>query len=274
MRRAFFLSHPESGSQRFCIHHEAQGPRRGRVVYLHPFVEEMNKSRRMVALQARALAAAGFAVLQIDLAGCGDSAGDFGDASWDGWIDDAVLAAQWLRAHDRADDAAGPLWFWGLRAGALLATAAAARLDEPAHFLFWQPATQGKLQMQQFLRLKAAAELAAGAKGVTEKLRAQLDAGAPVEIAGYMLAPALANGLAAAKLETPAQPARVVWLELSTQEPAELLPASQAPLQRLREAGFTVTAEVVTGPAFWQTTEIETAPALIERTIALLGGGS
>lgn len=271
MRRAFFLSDPASSNQRFCIHHAAQGPRRGRVVYLHPFVEEMNKSRRMAALQAQALAAAGFAVLQIDLAGCGDSAGDFGDASWDAWVDDAVLAARWLGEHESADT---PLWFWGLRAGALLATAAAARIDEPANLLFWQPATQGKLQLQQFLRLKAAAELAAGAKGVTEKLRAQLDAGEPVEIAGYMLAPALANGLAAAKLEAPARPGRVVWLELSTQEPAELLPASQPALQRLRDAGCEVVAEVVRGPAFWQTTEIETAPALIDRTTALLGGRS
>ena len=71
-QHAFFL--PDArGGQRFCIHHAAQGPvRRGQVVYVHPFTEEMNKSRRMAALQSRALAGAGFSVLQIDLAGCGD----------------------------------------------------------------------------------------------------------------------------------------------------------------------------------------------------------
>jgi len=42
----------------------------------------MNKSRRMVALQARALAGRGFAVLQMDALGCGDSAGDMQDATW------------------------------------------------------------------------------------------------------------------------------------------------------------------------------------------------
>ncbi len=72
---------------------------RGAVVYVHPFAEEMNKSRRMAALQSRALAAAGFAVLQIDLLGCGDSSGDFGDASWDEWIDDVLLAVRWLRGQ-------------------------------------------------------------------------------------------------------------------------------------------------------------------------------
>ncbi len=39
------------------------------VVHVHAFAEEMNKSRRMAAMQSRALAAAGFAVLQIDLLG-------------------------------------------------------------------------------------------------------------------------------------------------------------------------------------------------------------
>src|SRR5687768_8838655 len=78
---AMFLSAPHGG-RRFCLLHMPSRPARALVVYVHPFAEEMNKSRRMAALQARALAASGHAVLQIDLLGCGDSSGDFGDASW------------------------------------------------------------------------------------------------------------------------------------------------------------------------------------------------
>ena len=40
----------------------------------------------MASLQAKAMAGAGYFVLQIDLYGCGDSAGDFGDALWERWI--------------------------------------------------------------------------------------------------------------------------------------------------------------------------------------------
>jgi exosortase A-associated hydrolase 2 len=152
--QAFFLAveTPVPG-QRFCLFHPAQGDVvRGRVVYVHPFAEEMNKSRRMAARGARALAAAGFSVLQIDLHGCGDSSGDFGDASWQGWIDDVLRASRWLGGRD-ADHAAAPLWLWGLRAGCLLAAAAAARLDEACNFCFWQPVTAGRQQLQQFLRL-------------------------------------------------------------------------------------------------------------------------
>ena len=71
-------------------------------------------------MQARALAASGCEVLQIDLCGCGDSSGDFGDASWQDWLDDVVAAHAWLRAHSDA-----PLTLWGLRAGCLLAADAA-----------------------------------------------------------------------------------------------------------------------------------------------------
>ncbi len=50
----------------------------------------------MVALQARAFAAMGFGVLQMDLFGCGDSNGEFGNARWDIWKQDLVIARSWL----------------------------------------------------------------------------------------------------------------------------------------------------------------------------------
>src|SRR5687767_10614876 len=65
---AMFLPVPHGG-RRFCLFHTPQGAVRALVFYIHPFAEEMNKSRRMAALQARSLAEAGFAVLQLDLLG-------------------------------------------------------------------------------------------------------------------------------------------------------------------------------------------------------------
>ncbi|MFN9745778.1 MAG: prolyl oligopeptidase family serine peptidase, partial [Betaproteobacteria bacterium] len=107
------------GSARFGLHHvPASGQPRALVVYLHPFAEEMNKSRRMAALQSRALAQAGLAVLQMDLLGCGYSAGDLADASWQAWQDDVHLAARWLRA--RSDVDTGKVALWGGRYGGYL----------------------------------------------------------------------------------------------------------------------------------------------------------
>src|SRR5258705_9769402 len=73
----FFL--PLDNAKRFCISTiPSNGVEpRGSVLYLPPFAEEMNKSRRMAALQARAFARIGWNVLQMDLFGCGDSSGEF-----------------------------------------------------------------------------------------------------------------------------------------------------------------------------------------------------
>ena len=110
----FFLS-GEQGAL-FCIHlYPTDTAPKGGILYLHPFAEEMHKSRRMAALQARRFAAEGYAVLQVDLTGCGDSSGDFGDATWEAWHDDARRAHTWLLAK-----APGPIILWGLRTGASL----------------------------------------------------------------------------------------------------------------------------------------------------------
>jgi len=263
--QALFLASP-SGGQRFALFHPAAGvaTARGAVLYIHPFAEEMNKSRRMAALQARALAQAGFDVLQLDLLGCGDSSGDFGDASWTAWVQDVLLGVQWLRQQTSA-----PLWLWGLRAGCLLAVDAARQLAEPVHFLFWQPSTNGKLVLQQFLRLKAASELLGGqAKGVVQALRDQLAQGESVEVAGYRLAAGLAHGLEQATLTpiAPAAGAQLVWLEVSTRADVAFSPVSLQSQAAWQQSGYALHSQIVTGPAFWQTTEIEEAPALLEAT--------
>lgn len=274
---AFFLpvTDPVPG-QRFCIFHPARGPSvKGAVVYVHPFAEEMNKSRRMAAMQSRALAEAGYGVLQIDLLGCGDSSGDFGDAIWKDWVDDVVRACNWLRSHDQpavVPGAAPPLWLWGLRAGCLLAVEAAHQLNEPCNFLFWQPPTAGKQLLQQFLRLKVAGDMLGGqAQGVMESLRHQLAAGTSVEIAGYMLSAGLAFGMEQALLAPPSgkgQTRRLEWLELSTREEPSLSPVSTKTITQWQQAGYATRSHIVHGPSFWQTTEIEDAPALVPATVA------
>jgi exosortase A-associated hydrolase 2 len=261
--QTFFL--PAGHGQRFCLYHAArQKNARAAVIYLHPFAEEMNKSRRMAALQARAMADAGFDVLQIDLLGCGDSSGDFADATWQAWQDDVQLAYRWLRTQSQA-----PLTLWGLRAGALLAATAAVNLPEATNFIFWQPVVSGKQHWQQFMRLKMAGELASGqAKGITEQLRQQVAAGQTVEIAGYSVSPGLADGLEKAQMQPAAlPPGQVSWLELSTREGASLTPVAQKNIEQWQAAGFNVNAQVVQGPAFWQTTEIEDALALTAATL-------
>jgi uncharacterized protein len=264
---AFFLSREPAGQGvRYCVLHRptAATALRGGIVYVHPWCEEMNKSRRMAALQARALAEQGWAVLQIDLLGCGDSSGDFAQASWQAWVDDVVAAAQWISSRFDA-----PLWLWGC----LLANEAAAKLAGRTPLLFWQPAAGGKALLQQFLMLKLAGLMQDGkAQGVMQGLRDELAAGRAVEVAGYTLSPALADGLAAATLLAPGTGTRAVWLELLPQRGATPSPALQHLHKAWTDAGHAVQLAVVKGPPFWQTTEIEDASELIAATSERLLG--
>lgn len=262
---AFFL--PSASGGRYCLYHAATGDARGAIVYVHPFAEEMNYSRRCVAQQARALAAAGFAVLQIDLYGCGDSAGDFGAATWSMWIEDVALAVRWLRARTSA-----PLWYWGLRAGCLVASEAAAREVEMANFLLWQPVVSGSQHLRQWLRVGLAADMLEGKQGVgTDDLRRQLEAGAAVEVAGYSLSPELALGLAAAEFRLPATAGQVVCLEsMPASAGGVLSPALSGRIEGWRAAGHDVRATAVAAPQFWQIPEIVDCPALLTATISAM----
>ena len=279
----FFLD--GGAAARFCLYHPpavhppfvapALGACRGAWLYIHPFAEEMNKSRRMAALQARALARQGYAVLQMDLYGCGDSAGDFADARWDIWLDDIARALAWLERQSGC--AAG---LWGLRLGALLALDMAQARPLPG-LLLWQPVTNGSQFLTQFLRLKVASEMLAegggdsgdkGSKsGGTAALRLTLAAGQPLEIAGYTLDAALGLAIdarAAEKFTPPACPVR--WFEIAPESSRPLSPAAARVAAALAAGGAGVTTHVVAGPQFWATQEIAECPALLDATVQSL----
>ncbi|TWI62981.1 exosortase A-associated hydrolase 2 [Pseudoduganella lurida] len=261
--RPFFLD--GGAAARFGLHHPPAGACRGAWLYMHPFAEEMNKSRRMAFLQARALAQGGHAVLQLDLHGCGDSAGDFGDARWATWRQDVARGLDWLAQRHGITPG-----LWGLRLGALLALDVAATRDV-AGLLLWQPVTSGSQYLTQFLRLKVASQLFndAGTPTGTAALRQALAAGAPLEIAGYTLDPGLAlplDACDAAQLAAPACP--VHWFEIAAEDGRPLSPAAARTVQAWRCAGASVTTQVVAGPSFWATQEIEDCPALLAATTA------
>lgn len=263
--RPFFLD--TGDGYRFCIHHPPrQDIEVGAVVYLHPFAEEMHKSRRMAALQSRALASAGFHVLQIDLLGCGDSSGDFGDATWEAWIDDGLRAVAWLTKTSSA-----PLWLWGLRTGGLLAGDIASRIAQPGRLVLWNPVVSGRQYLLQFLRLKLAGEMMSGdAKGGMARIRESLDRGESVEVAGYLLNPTMARSLETKELAPPPLARMLYWFDTAPRAEPELSPAVKFAIERWTSAGSKAEGIAVSGPTFWQTTEIEDAPALLDATLARL----
>ena len=270
VREAFFLETP--GGARFCLLSRPIAEAKGGVLFVPPFAEELNKSRRMVAEAVRAFVEAGWAVLQLDLKGCGDSAGDFGDAAWADWLAD--VDAGWSLLGERLPLAA-PRVFWSLRAGSLLVSEWLTAHPSPVPCLMWQPVANGKQHLTQFLRIKAANEMLgdADARGVIASLRAEIAAGRAIEVAGYELSPGLASGLDGCALRAPntgAGPLMIV--ELSMSEQPTTSPVMVQFGDKWRASGADVHAIAVQGPAFWQTQEIELAPAAIEPAVQFLWG--
>ncbi|MCE3608184.1 hydrolase 2, exosortase A system-associated [Massilia sp. P8910] len=264
-----FFFNVETGT-RFSLYH-APAPQlraRGAILYVHPFADELNKSRRMATLQARRFAAAGYAVLQIDMFGCGDSCGDFSQARWEAWKDDLEVARAWL-----AERTPGlPMHLWGIRLGGLLALdfACGAPVDG---VILWQPFLNGRTCINQFLRQGLAARMQDGDParfGTTSQLRADLLARGMLEVGGYELAAPLVQAIDACDAAAlPLPPCRVHWFASASPAPARLAASAERIARRWSAHGVTLHFYPIEGRPFWGANDIAECPALLAATSAV-----
>lgn len=267
----FFLD--RGGQRLFAIHHPppAGTDHRGDLLFVPPFAEEMNRSRRMMTLLAQAAGRVGYGCLIVDLIGTGDSDGEFVEARWEDWRADMLAAAAWLQTQWGK-----PVTLVGLRLGAILALETAAAMSPaPARIVLWQPVGGGEVYLNQFLRIRLAAQLTGGdGSETTKSLREQFAAGEAVEVAGYDIPPALASTMDTLRLAPlgPDAVAPIDWLELVAAEDRPIPPASQRILDEWQQANVAVAARTVTGEPFWTLLETATAPNLIDATAEILRG--
>lgn len=257
------VTHLSSGKrQLFALLSEPLVEPRGVIVHVPAFAEEMNKSRRMLTLATEALVQDGWAVLVFDLSGCGDSSELLQDVDWEMWIADLDNVVAWSRQRfpDRQ------LVLWSLRGGALIASDWMASTGQALPMLMWQPALNGKLQLTQFLRLKAANDMLSemDARSVMAELRQKIDQGESVDVAGYCLSAKLAQGMSRAAFSLPdSDGVDIALLEVGSVENATLSPAGQGFVEKVSAGAGRIFAEKITGPAFWSTQYIETVPGLV-----------
>ncbi len=105
------------------------------VVVCPPFGDERKSAWRALTHLARILASGGYPVVQFDYWGCGESAGDFLDASLSTRLRDISAAADYLRRTTGADR----LGLLGLRLGATLATRVAAERTDCTTMVLLEP---------------------------------------------------------------------------------------------------------------------------------------
>lgn len=240
------------------------------ILHVPAFAEEMNKSRRMVTLQAESLAEQGYLVLVIDLFGSGDSCGDFGDATWSLWLSNISDAVAWLKQQG-----IDVISLWGHRLGALLAMNFVSQNPGVVeNLLVWQPVLNADSFVTQFLRLRVAAAMmnSQAPQEKTSVIKKQLQKGQTVEVAGYLLNPELMNPLMAVKVDpaTLRTLSKVVMFEVVMGLDTQPSFISQQFLDSLIAAEVNVSLVTVIGDNFWASQEIVIAPALLQATIECL----
>lgn len=212
-------------------------PRGLGVLIVPPFAWEDVCSYRPLRYMGRMLAENGIAALRFDLPGMGDSSGDALDSDLlDAWILSVDDAAAELRAVTGVKDVA----VVGIRLGAMLALAAAARGANIQDLVLWGPSATGRVMLREMR-----------AFGSMERLDfANRDAppGQVIwgfEIGGFLIAAETQRALEAFDLSTlPARGGRRI-LFLSRDN----LPHDAKLMQALKSSGATVEVAIGTGYA-------------------------
>lgn len=265
--RPRFLGEP--GEKFFTLQFQCEGKPKAHIVFIPPFVEEMNRCRSLVATQARMFAQAGYYCTLIDFYGTGDSEGVLRDASLEIWRSNIRTTVDLLQREDSC-----PLIVWGLRLGALIALDYAASSPvQPAHIILWQPVTSASLYITQVLRQRVASLMVRDLPAETTKeIRQRLDEGVDVEVAGYTLGGALLRDLEMLEMSKlhNVSAGNVYWLEHVPEEGKEIGVAARKGVDVLTAQGNKVELRTFCDPPIWQIHERDFAKQLLATTAGLL----
>jgi exosortase A-associated hydrolase 2 len=259
----------EEGDKFLTLRFGCTGVPKAHIVFIPPFVEEMNRCRSLVATQAREFARTGYTCTLLDFYGTGDSQGQLCDASLQVWKDNIRLTIDGLQ-----NEADVPLILWGLRLGGLIALDYAATSPRPPqHIILWQPVNAAKVYITQVLRQRVASLMVNGLPPETTKeIRKKLEDGEQVEISGYTLAGGLIRDLENIELSAMGHlcPGNIYWLEHVTEEGKEIGVAARKAVDQLVEQGNRVEIRTFCDPPIWLIHERDFAPQLLSCTSGLL----
>ena len=189
---------------------------RGVFVFCHPFAEEKKCAHRVLVDAARALCDHGYSALLFDYRGCGDSEGEFVEATPEGWLADIRRAVEFARQEGV------PVGLLGVRLGATLAAQVAESLPGIAWLALWEPISDGAQYVSQNLRRSMIKAMLTDKEGFkAEEVRSAHEA-ATIDFDGYHVAQESRRQIEATKLgeEKLAFGGRALVLGISAREQA------------------------------------------------------
>lgn len=231
---------------------------------LPPLFEELNKSRRMYSLQARAFAARGLIAILPDLYGVGDSEGDVATASLQIWQQDLVNVMQWIAGFEKPHR----IHVFGLRSAALFFGMIDSTVSPVASWVLWSPIERGSRLVRDLFRQALIVARNRGDASITSKgLKERVSAHGYIEISGYRLSADLLDQLESMTIPQSVPPqVGVHWFDVRAGLNSGAGVREPASVGRWRDAGCEVDYRICEGPPFWHTAEISTVAQLVEET--------
>ena len=236
--------------------HLPRGERRGPAVLLcNAFGDERKSSALAMARLARALAGEGRAALCFDYWGCGDSPGDFVEATVSTRLADIRAASDFLLQQAGGER----LCLLGLRLGATLAVNAAPNVPGCESLILIEPIPDGAVYVDAMLRRRAVRRMITSGHGDGDA-----DADDTVDLDGYALRRATIEGIRSLRIAQPALPWPVLLVQASFSERlrSETISARDA----LQSAGACVDVQSLVLPPFWSRVDI-TDTSSLDRTV-------
>jgi pimeloyl-ACP methyl ester carboxylesterase len=236
------------GEQVFSYLHMPASSPRGAVLVCSPLHGEFVANYRREVLLARALAAAGQAVLRFHYRCSGNSDGDGRDLTFDSMREDALAGIERLRA----DLPGSPVTVVGTRWGSLIA-ASAASLHPEASLVLWEPlATASRFFADAFMSRRVR-EVRRGVDrpSADQELQDRLVAGESVDVVAHRLEPALYRSSVDRTLEAELGSATRRVFAAQIGPTGSVRPDLAKLVKRWREAGLHVEAVGLKGEETW-----------------------
>jgi pimeloyl-ACP methyl ester carboxylesterase len=142
---SYYFSIPEGDL--FAVYHRPKGGlvRQSAVVLCCPLGHEYLNSHRAFRQMATRLSEAGYPVLRFDYYGCGDSGGLPEEATMDLWLSNVSEAVAQLKTRSKVSR----VCLLGMRFGAALAMASAAKDGGVENLVLWDPVVDGNSYLRE-----------------------------------------------------------------------------------------------------------------------------
>ena len=237
------------------------------VIFVPPFAEEMNRSRRMYVLCARLLAGIGIDCVCFDYAGTGDSEGKWGSFSIVDWQENLKDVYQSVCQTGISDISLIGVRFAALQIAHTLA-AAELKINK---CVLWDPIESGETYMRQLIRMKIAAAMAEESKKISTKdVLAEVEEQGSIEIGGYLLTDTMINTInelsLSGTIDKLIAATDLHWMTLSrvNREGAATTPACVP-----KDLVDKLSMHLIRDTKFWMQQEVTISPLLLRSTCNL-----